>query len=93
MNNYINSYLYFNGEKEMLSSIKAFLRKTNIRNTDSVVSLYYLYKKKKAWNISSLIYIPYVILSKQKIRTTHKDTPLVFLTQKNITVKIKQIKN
>lgn len=45
MNNYINSYLYFNSEKEMLSSIKAFLRKKNIRNTDSVVSLYYLYKK------------------------------------------------
>ncbi len=45
MNNDINSYLYFNSEKEMLSSIKVFLRKTNIRNTDSVVSLYYLYKK------------------------------------------------
>ena len=47
MNNYINSYLYFNSEKEMLSSIRAFLRKKNIRNTDSVVSLYYLYKKTK----------------------------------------------
>ena len=45
MNNYINSYLYFNSEKEMLSSIKAFLRKTNIRNTDSVVSLYYINNK------------------------------------------------
>lgn len=49
MDNSFNSSLYFKDEKEMLSSIKAFLSRPDIRNCGDTISFYHLYKMVKTY--------------------------------------------